>query len=55
MALVIGSEESGLAQLTRKRCQYVARLPQLGRISSLNASVAASVAAYEVARQRGAR
>ena len=55
VALVIGSEESGLAQLTRKRCQYVARLPQLGRISSLNASVAASVAAYEVARQRGAR
>ncbi|MBU6232837.1 MAG: 23S rRNA (guanosine(2251)-2'-O)-methyltransferase RlmB [Acidobacteria bacterium] len=52
VALVVGGEESGLAQLTRKRCAAVVSIPQLGKISSLNAGVAASVAAFEVARQR---
>ena len=52
IALVVGGEESGLAQLTRKRCAAVVSIPQLGRISSLNAGVAASIAAFEVARQR---
>jgi 23S rRNA (guanosine2251-2'-O)-methyltransferase len=52
VALVVGGEQGGLAQLTRKRCAVLASLPQLGRIGSLNASVAASVACYEVARQR---
>ncbi len=52
VALVVGSEEKGLAPLTRKRCQAVVSIPQLGKISSLNAGVAVSVAAFEVARQR---
>ena len=52
VALVVGGEESGLAQLTRKRCAAVVSIPQLGKISSLNAGVAASVAAFEIARQR---
>lgn len=52
IALVVGGEESGLAQLTRKRCAAVVSIPQLGKISSLNAGVAASIAAFEVARQR---
>jgi 23S rRNA (guanosine2251-2'-O)-methyltransferase len=52
VALVIGGEQNGLAQLTRKRCGALAAIPQLGRIPSLNAGVAASVAAFEVARQR---
>jgi len=52
VALVVGGEQSGLAALTRKRCAVVVSIPQLGRISSLNAGVAASVAAFEVARQR---
>ena len=51
MALVVGSEEKGLAPLTRKRCEAVVSIPQLGKISSLNAGVAVSVAAFEVARQ----
>ncbi len=53
VALVVGGEEKGLASLTRKRCAAVVSIPQLGKISSLNAGVAVSVAAFEVARQRG--
>ena len=55
VALVVGGEEKGLAPLTRKRCAKVVSIPQLGRISSLNAGVALSVAAFEVARQRNLR
>jgi len=55
VALVVGGEQNGLAPLTRKRCQSVVAIPQLGRISSLNAGVALSIAAFEVARQRSLR
>jgi 23S rRNA (guanosine2251-2'-O)-methyltransferase len=54
VALIVGGEEKGLSALTRKRCATVVSIPQLGRISSLNAGVAVSVAAFEVARQRRA-
>jgi len=52
VALVVGGEEKGLSVLARKRCATVVSIPQLGKISSLNAGVAVSVAAFEVARQR---
>jgi 23S rRNA (guanosine2251-2'-O)-methyltransferase len=52
VALIVGGEEKGLSALTRKRCGAVVSIPQLGKISSLNAGVAVSVAAFEVARQR---
>jgi 23S rRNA (guanosine2251-2'-O)-methyltransferase len=52
VALIVGGEEKGLAQLTRKRCDKIVSIPQLGQISSLNAGVAVSVAAFEVMRQR---
>jgi 23S rRNA (guanosine2251-2'-O)-methyltransferase len=52
LALVVGSEGSGLRRLTRERCDFVARLPMLGRVESLNAAVAGSVAMYEILRQR---
>ncbi len=55
VALVVGGEQSGLTPLTRKRCQAIVSIPQIGAISSLNAGVAASVAAFEVARQRRER
>ncbi|MGD0054727.1 MAG: 23S rRNA (guanosine(2251)-2'-O)-methyltransferase RlmB [Acidimicrobiales bacterium] len=54
VALVVGGEEKGLSALTRKRCGAVVSIPQLGKISSLNAGVAVSIAAFEVARQRAA-
>jgi 23S rRNA (guanosine2251-2'-O)-methyltransferase len=52
VAIVVGSEEKGLAALTRKRCAAVVSIPQFGQIESLNAGVAVSIALYEVARQR---
>jgi 23S rRNA (guanosine2251-2'-O)-methyltransferase len=52
LALVLGSEGSGLSRLTRQRCDVVAALPLAGRLGSLNVSAAAAVACYEVARAR---
>jgi len=50
--LVVGSEGKGLRRATRKSCTAVARLPMHGPVASLNASVAAAIALYEVVRQR---
>ena len=55
VAIIVGGEEKGLSSLTRKRCQKVVSIPQMGKISSLNAGVAVSIAAFEVARQRRLR
>jgi 23S rRNA (guanosine2251-2'-O)-methyltransferase len=52
--LVLGGEGAGLRQLTRQRCDFLVRLPQLGAIESLNVSVAAGMLLYEAVRQRGA-
>ncbi|HEX9976430.1 MAG TPA: 23S rRNA (guanosine(2251)-2'-O)-methyltransferase RlmB [Dehalococcoidales bacterium] len=51
-AIVIGGEGRGLSDLVRKRCDCLASIPMRGRITSLNASVAAAVVMYEVLRQR---
>ncbi len=55
VALVLGGEGSGLARLTRQRCDVVVALPLAGRLGSLNVSAAAAVACYEIARLRSAR
>ena len=52
MALVIGSEGDGISKLTLERCDIRVTLPMKGRIESLNASVAAGVMMYEIARAR---
>jgi 23S rRNA (guanosine2251-2'-O)-methyltransferase len=52
--LVVGAEGAGLARLTRERCDALVRLPMRGRVGSLNASVAAGVALYELLRRRTA-
>lgn len=52
-ALVIGSEGKGIGRLVAEHCDVMVSLPMKGKINSLNASVAAGVLMYEVARQRG--
>ena len=52
VALVLGGEHRGLRRLVREHCDTLVRIPMLGRIASLNISVAAGVALYEVVRQR---
>jgi len=52
LALVVGSEGEGLRRLVRERCDFLLRLPLYGQVTSLNASVAGSVALYEALRQR---
>jgi len=52
IALVIGNEHKGLRRLIRENCDQILYIPQTGPLDSLNASVAAGVAMYEVFRQR---
>lgn len=51
-AIVIGGEGKGLSDLVRKRCDYLVSIPMRGKISSLNASIAAALIMYEALRQR---
>jgi 23S rRNA (guanosine2251-2'-O)-methyltransferase len=51
-AIVIGGEGKGLTDLVKKKCDFLAFIPMKGKITSLNASVAAGVVMYEVLKQR---
>ena len=55
VALVIGGEDTGVNQLTKKLCDGIVAIPMYGKINSLNASVATGVAVFEVVRQRNWR
>jgi 23S rRNA (guanosine2251-2'-O)-methyltransferase len=55
LAVVVGSEGSGVSRLVKEKCDFIVRLPMLGKISSLNASVAGGIVLYEVLRQRLAK
>jgi 23S rRNA (guanosine2251-2'-O)-methyltransferase len=52
LALVMGSEGSGLRRLTAEICDYLIRIPMAGQVESLNVSVATGVCLYEINRQR---
>jgi 23S rRNA (guanosine2251-2'-O)-methyltransferase len=52
IALVIGNEGKGLSQKIKSECDFLVSIPQSGKVSSLNASVAAGVMIYEIIRQR---
>jgi len=52
LALVVGGEGKGLSRLVRERCDFLVKIPLHGKVNSLNASVAAAVVMFEVARQR---
>ena len=55
VGIVLGGEGQGLHELTRKRCDFVVKLPTTGPVKSLNVSVATGVILFEVLRQRHRR
>ena len=52
IGLVVGSEGEGVGRLVKEKCDFAAGIPMRGQITSLNASVAAGIMAYEIVRQR---
>lgn len=52
IALVLGSEEDGISEFLLRKSHHISALPQSGKVGSLNVSVAAGVAMFEVLRQR---
>jgi len=52
VVLVIGGEDSGVKRLTREKCDFTLSLPLMGKVNSLNASIALGISAYEVLKRR---
>jgi 23S rRNA (guanosine2251-2'-O)-methyltransferase len=55
IVMVIGNEGKGLGEVVKKRCDFLVRLPMIGKVQSLNAGVAAGVLLYETVHQRGSK
>lgn len=52
LGIVIGSEGKGMSRVVKEKCDFLYHLPMVGHVTSLNASVAASLLMYEVYRKR---
>ncbi len=52
LGLVIGSEGYGISRLVKENCDFKVKMPMVGNVTSLNASVAGSIVLYEVLKQR---
>ena len=55
IAVVVGGEHEGVSRLVREKCDYIVSLPMKGKVTSLNASVAAGVVMFEILRQRSSK
>lgn len=51
--IIIGSEGRGISRLVKEECDFMINIPMIGHVTSLNASVSASIIFYEILRQRG--
>ena len=51
--IIIGSEGKGISRLVKEQCDFMINIPMVGHVTSLNASVSASIIFYEILRQRG--
>ena len=52
IAIVVGSEGFGMSRIVREACDFIVKIPVMGAINSLNASVATGVLAFEILKQR---
>lgn len=52
LAIVVGSEGKGVRDIVKKTADFIVDIPMRGKVASLNVSVAAAVALFEIARQR---
>lgn len=52
VGLVVGSEGKGLGRLVRENCDFLVKLPRLGKVSSLNAAIAGAITLFEIRRRR---
>ena len=52
VGIVMGSEGDGMRRMTKENCDFLAKIPMVGTVESLNVSVATGVALYEVSRNR---
>lgn len=52
VAIVIGSEGNGISRLVKENCDFLIKIPMVGKINSLNASVSAGIVMYEISNQR---
>ncbi len=53
IGIVIGNEGKGISRIVKEKCDFLIKIPMKGKLSSLNASISASIITYEVLRQRG--
>lgn len=55
LGLVIGSEGFGISRLVKQNCDFIVKMPMIGKVTSLNASVAGGILLYEIFKQRSGR
>ena len=52
IAIVVGNEGSGMSRIVKESCDFIATIPMIGTINSLNASVSTGIVIYEAVKSR---